>query len=187
MISIGKDGDLEVVHEPALPLYTNVRALNKISRIPYCWGRRKGVTWAAVHNMAGLIENLPNGSSILYIVPLHDWTYHIRRHAEAILEDHGIEARYDGLNKSISVGNTRVFFVSTDIHRIQGFSGYRVFDAGEARYYSYLGASPGVVYKLRDFWHRAQMLPTMRFKYRILQGSEFFGRQIIRGIPEGRW
>lgn len=183
MFSIGPDGNLDLNFEPLLPLCTNVKGLNAISRIPYCWGIWKGVTWAAVHNMAGLVEHLAPGSSILYIVPTHEWTYHIARYASTIFEDHGIEGMYDGINKTISVGSTRVYFVSTNIYRIVGFAGYRVFDSGEARYYSYLNATEGAKYRLARFWHRAQTIPTMRFRYYVIQDSRVHGGQIIRSEP----
>ena len=160
---------------------TDICRLNNISRIPYVWGRGTGVTTAAAHNLAGLIEHVPNGSVIVYVLPLYDWIRHVLPLCDRILAEHGLERKISWTRKTITCGSTRVRFINIDEHKLYGIGRfYRVFDSGECAYNYWLQRYSKQTTRAWRFWKLLeQQSEYMRFTYyEVLDGRT--GNTIIR-------
>lgn len=53
-------------------------------------GRGAGRTFAACHNLAGILETCNKGARIAWIIPRMSWMFHIRPMLERVLEEHGL-------------------------------------------------------------------------------------------------
>ena len=54
------------------------------------YGRGVGRTFAACHNLAGILEMCDNGATIAWIIPRMSWMHHIKPMLETVLVEHGL-------------------------------------------------------------------------------------------------
>lgn len=71
---------------------TDIDRLHQVVQQPF-HGERKGCTFAACHNVAGLIETIPFGATVVWILPRMNWVDHIKPMLAGVLEEHEIVPR----------------------------------------------------------------------------------------------
>jgi hypothetical protein len=98
-------------------------------------GRRVGRTYAACHNLAGILETCEAGSKIVWFIPRMAWLFHIRPMVTRVLEEHGLPIRWWYPNR-LQVGFCVVTFMSLQdpyaVRERAHLFDYVVNDLGEA-------------------------------------------------------
>lgn len=73
--------------------------------------RRQGRTFAACHNLAGLFETLPPGSTVAWLLPKYDWTRHIIPMLDEVFTEHGLCVAWDSRRMRLYCKDTAVWCV----------------------------------------------------------------------------
>jgi len=122
-------------------------------------GRGAGRTFAACHNLAGILETCDENISIAWIIPRMSWVFHIRPMLERVLEEHGLlcDCKWVAQNRLL-YGTKRVWFIARGSLRRQFGIRYDCFvdDLGELEDYEMfeqVQEQPKQLFSLSSYLH----------------------------------
>ena len=90
---------------------TDIDRLHSVVQDEY-HGRGSGRTFAACHNLAGILETCKEGATIAWIIPRMSWLYHIKPMLEGVLREHELLDLCEWpVQNELTCGTKRVRFI----------------------------------------------------------------------------